>query len=96
MFNKIIEQPVQEGLKIYYRKAIRAVIIQDKKSLLVQSNKGNYKLPGGGMEANEKHAESLIREVAEVTGYISCLVKDKLESVIEKKPDEFEWDIIVK
>lgn len=90
MFYKIIEQPVEEGLKINCREAIRAIIIQDKKILLVQSNKGDYKLPGGGIEANEKHAECLMREVTEETGYVNCVVKEKLGTVIERKLDEYD------
>jgi len=37
---------------------------------MVRSQKyGEYKFPGGGIERNETHAEALIREVMEETGY---------------------------
>ncbi|WP_256371013.1 NUDIX hydrolase [Psychrobacillus sp. OK028] len=69
---------------------MRAIIFQKNNILLVRSNKGDYKFPGGGVEGNESHSECLIRELAEETGYINCSIKDKLGSVIEKKLDEFD------
>lgn len=54
------------------------------------SNKGDYKFPGGGVEGNESHSECLIREVAEETGYINFIIKDKAGSVIERNLDEYD------
>lgn len=54
------------------------------------SNKGDYKFPGGGVEGNESHSECLIREVAEETGYIIFIIKDKVGSVIERNLDEYD------
>ncbi|MDF2066801.1 NUDIX domain-containing protein [Bacillus sp. Cr_A10] len=91
IFNKVIEvQHVQGDIKVNYREAIRAIIFHKNKILLVHSNKGDYKFPGGGVEGDESHSECLIREVAEETGYINCIIKDKLGSVIERKLDEFD------
>ncbi|MFJ7826693.1 NUDIX hydrolase [Psychrobacillus sp. NPDC096623] len=91
IFNRVIEaQQVQVDIRVNYREAIRAIIFQKNNILLVRSNKGDYKFPGGGGECNESHSECLIREVAEETGYINCIIKDKLGSVIEKKLDEFD------
>ncbi|MEI4769527.1 NUDIX domain-containing protein [Psychrobacillus sp. FJAT-51614] len=91
IFNKVIEeQQIQGDIKVNYREAIRSIILEKNKILLVHSNKGDYKFPGGGVEGNESHSECLIREVAEETGYINCIVKDKLGSVIERKLDEYD------
>lgn len=91
IFNKVIEeQRIQGEINVNYRDAIRAIIFKNNLILLVHSNKGDYKFPGGGVEDNESHSECLIREVAEETGYINCIVKDKLGSVIEKKLDEYD------
>ncbi|WHY59706.1 NUDIX hydrolase [Cytobacillus firmus] len=57
--------------------------------LLVRSNRGNYKFPGGGVKGNEDCHEALLREVAEETGYIHAAVKNKLGTVVERKIDEF-------
>ncbi|WP_396126049.1 NUDIX hydrolase [Cytobacillus firmus] len=57
--------------------------------LLVRSNRGDYKFPGGGVIGNEDCYEALLREVSEETGYIHAAVKNKLGTVVERKIDEF-------
>lgn len=53
------------------RKAVRAIIVKDGKVALVKSLKENhYKFPGGGIELNESHIDTLIRETKEETGLI--------------------------
>lgn len=77
-------------MKINYREAVRAVIVQNNKILLAHSNMGDYKFPGGGVDKNESHGEGLLREVAEETGYINCIMKDKMGVVIERYVDEYD------
>ena len=55
-------------VKITTRHAVRAIIIQDNKILMVHTNKGDYKFPGGGIKKAESHEEALRREVIEETG----------------------------
>lgn len=51
------------------REAVRAVIVKDGAVALVKSLKENhYKFPGGGIEENENHIDTLIRETKEETG----------------------------
>ncbi len=88
--NVIEEQQIEVDSKVNYREAIRAVILRNNKILLIHTNKGDYKFPGGGVEGQESHSECLIREVAEETGYINCVIKDKLGSVMERKLDEYD------
>ncbi|HEY2419992.1 MAG TPA: NUDIX domain-containing protein [Neobacillus sp.] len=92
IFTKLIgTQEINEtDVKMNYRQAVRAVIIHNKKILLIHSNQGDYKLPGGGVEMNENHPEALLREVAEETGYINCVMKDKIGVVIERHIDEYD------
>lgn len=53
------------------REAVRAVIVKDGAIALVKSLKENYyKFPGGGIEENESHIDTLIRETKEETGLI--------------------------
>jgi len=55
--------------KIICREAVRAVIIRRRELLLVHSRvNGDYKFPGGGIEADELQESALIREVAEECG----------------------------
>lgn len=51
-----------------YREAVRGIIFREGKLLLVQSDFGEVKFPGGGMEAGEQDPQTLIREVLEETG----------------------------
>lgn len=93
IFNMITEEPNMKNFKsINRREAVRAIIISDDTILLVQSNKGDYKFPGGGVEENESHAEGLMREVREETGYTACVVKDKVGTFVERNVDEYEHD----
>lgn len=53
------------------REAVRAIIIKDGKVALVKSLiENHYKFPGGGIEFNESHIDTLIRETKEETGLI--------------------------
>ena len=89
-FNKLLDSPIiknHTGVKL--REAVRAIIFKKNKILLVHSSRGDYKLPGGGVEEDESYAEALVREVSEETGYIYCNVKDLIGIVTERKMDEF-------
>ena len=77
-------------LKINNRQAVRAVVLKDDKVLMVYTNKGDYKFPGGGVNEGEIYEETLKREVREETGHIISSVKDKLGIIIERKLDEYE------
>ena len=52
------------------RTAVRGIIFVGDKLLLIEDNKGEVKLPGGGQEAGECDADTLIREIREETGCI--------------------------
>jgi 8-oxo-dGTP pyrophosphatase MutT (NUDIX family) len=84
------EQNLKSFLKTIDRVAIRAIIMKNNRILLVESNWGDYKFPGGSLEENETHEDCLKREVREETGYVNSLVKDKVGIVIERKMDEYE------
>ncbi len=73
-----------------YRTAVRAVIMQNKKILLLLSSRGDCKLPGGGVEKDEDHEQALIREIHEETGYMNAVVNEKLGHVVERKMDDYD------
>lgn len=51
------------------RKAVRAIILKDRKLLMVYSaKKGDYKFPGGGLNSGETHRQALARELLEECG----------------------------
>ena len=65
------EKNYKENANRFIREAVRAVIIKDGKVALVKSLKENhYKFPGGGIEKNESHIDTLIRETKEETGLV--------------------------
>ncbi|WP_183277545.1 NUDIX hydrolase [Clostridium fungisolvens] len=80
--------------KIINRQAIRAVILCENRILLVQTNKGDYKFPGGGAKKDETHEDTLKREVREETGYIVRMVKEKVGQIVQRNLDKYEEDSI--
>lgn len=82
-----IQEIEKQNVKINHRKAVRAIIIKSSNILMVNSNKGDYKFPGGGVKAGESDEEALIREVREEIGYIIDKVKEKVGMVIERNTD---------
>jgi 8-oxo-dGTP pyrophosphatase MutT (NUDIX family) len=94
-FNMTIAEPNMGHYKnTVERIAVRAVIMKNNHILLVQSNRGDFKFPGGGVEKNETQEEGLIREVKEETGYTHCVIMDKIGTIIERNKDEFEEDAL--
>ncbi|MEK4386292.1 NUDIX domain-containing protein [Solibacillus sp. FSL W7-1464] len=60
-----------DGLNYEIRNAVYAVIFDStmKYVLTVQTSRGDYFLPGGGIEGHENHSQCLEREILEETGY---------------------------
>lgn len=56
-------------LPTIYRVAVRGIIFVNGKLLLIRSNSGEVKFPGGGQESGESDFDTLIRETLEETGY---------------------------
>lgn len=96
IFNEVIgiQEIDEDATKVKYREAVRAIIIHNNKILLVHSNIGDYKFPGGGVEIGESHAEGLTREVAEETGYINGTAGNKMGVVIERHMDKYDRDTV--
>lgn len=57
------------GKKVY-RPSVRGIIFDDKNNIaMIYSKKYHfYKFPGGGIEGNETHLDTLAREIKEETG----------------------------
>ncbi|MBR3233820.1 NUDIX domain-containing protein [Candidatus Saccharibacteria bacterium] len=54
----------------FYRPSVRGIILDDKNNIaMIYSKKYHfYKFPGGGIEENETHLDTLAREIKEETG----------------------------
>lgn len=75
--------------KTFYREAVRGIIIENGKILLIYSEKTkDYKLPGGGVEKYETYTEALIREVKEEAG-LEVKVEKEVLRVMEYDEGQF-------
>lgn len=72
---------------IHERLAVRAVIRENGKLLMVETNRGDYKFPGGGVEAGETKEEALLREIREETGYVDITPGDCIVVAYEENED---------
>ncbi len=80
---------------IINRIAIRCVAFKDGKLLLIRTNKGDLKFPGGGVEESESHIETLAREILEETGYMLKAIGDVLGDTYEARVMQNEKDRIL-
>lgn len=80
--------------KTIHRTAVRAVVQRGENLLMIHSaNVGDYKFPGGGIQAGETHEQALRREVREECGAELSRFGEEIGSVIEynhAKDDGFE------
>ncbi|HPH96803.1 MAG TPA: NUDIX domain-containing protein [Anaerolineaceae bacterium] len=70
--------------KTVFRQAVRGVIFQQEKLLMVYSRVNrDYKFPGGGIEPHESHQQALAREILEECGARVTVFLGGLGRVIE-------------
>lgn len=83
----LVKDAYKEGSPVIERTAVRAILYQDGKLLLVSSKEGDYKFPGGGIEQGETAQEALKREVWEETGYDDIIAGPCVGTVFEQNDD---------
>ena len=83
-----------EDMNELVRTAVRGIIFVGDKLLLIEDNKGEVKLPGGGQEAGESDADTLTREVREETGCIVIPETIRPFGYIEEKRKDLHEDRI--
>lgn len=84
-----MDMPVKE---VY---TVRAIIWRDGMLAMQQDARGEYKIPGGGMEAGETCEETLAREVLEETGLTVKMDSiEELGEIEEIRRDIFDKKII--
>ena len=84
------EHNYTEDMPVIERFAVRALICRDGLWAVQKSTKGDFKIPGGGLEKGETIADALLREVREETG---LLIKPEsikeIGEVLELREDVF-------
>ncbi len=91
MFNiKLGKSYIPKNVKITNRYAIRGVILDGNKILMIKTNKGDYKFPGGGTEGDEKAFDTLKREILEESGFGIKDTIEELGEITESNEDIYE------
>lgn len=78
-----------DDMDVWARIAVRGIVFIGDKLLLLNDNKGEVSLPGGGQDEGESDADTLIREIREETGY--SVIPDTMRpfGYIEEKRRDF-------
>ena len=78
-----------EDMDVWARVAVRGIVFIGDKLLLLDDNKGEVSLPGGGQDEGESDSDTLIREIREETGY--SVIPDTIRpfGYIEEKRRDF-------
>lgn len=86
---------INTGGKTLHRAAARAVVLRGRKALMVYSSAvGDYKFPGGGVDAGETHELALARELMEECGASLIHVEAEIGAIVEYNfPAEREFDV---
>ena len=75
------EKNYADTTKVLEKYNIRGIVIENGKIAMQKSKDGEYKIPGGGVEANESYEEALRRELLEEVGLV--LVKGSMKELGE-------------
>lgn len=88
------EKNYTEDMPVFERYVVRALIEKDGLLAMQQGSKGEYKIPGGGMDEGESIVEALMREVQEETGLvIKPETVQELGEIMEIRRDIFDENI---
>lgn len=81
----------QDTVGVYEKYAVRGIVMRDGKLAMQCSRNGEYKIPGGGMEAGESRIQALVREVREETGlYVIEDAIVEIGEIVEMRRDIFD------
>lgn len=87
------ENNYADTTKVFEKYNIRGIVFLDGKLAMQCSKDGEYKIPGGGVEAEESHVEALKRELREEVGMV--LIEDSMKElgeITEIRRDIFDAD----
>ncbi|TCT15613.1 NUDIX domain-containing protein [Natranaerovirga pectinivora] len=90
IFDIFIGTKENYNIPLIQREAVRGIILNNDKILMMVSSKNDHKLPGGGIESGETHYEALTREIKEETGFDCIGISKQVGKVFERKIDFFD------
>ena len=89
-FDITLDARIKYRNKMNFRPTVRGLAFRAGLMLMIQTNRGDYKVPGGGVRQGEKQESALKREVLEETGYTCTGIQVKIGEVKEIKTDIFD------
>ncbi|MBN2220706.1 MAG: GNAT family N-acetyltransferase [Vallitaleaceae bacterium] len=89
-FHTEIGEGIDPNRELDGRTSVRGVVIKDNKMLLISTKRGDYVIPGGGIEEGETAVEAIAREIQEETGYEVTSVKEYLGQILFRKTDMYD------
>ena len=78
--------PTEPTMAVERHAAKGVVLNDDLQLLLLRSRHGDYKFPGGGIEADETLQHALVRELAEECGVTGVRIGEVLMRATERRP----------
>jgi len=72
------------------RHCAKGVLIKKNKILLLESIRGDYTFPGGGIEVGESHCQSLKREIIEETGRKCTWIGESIGKITLRRKDIYD------
>ena len=89
-FEITLGNSIPANVKVISRTGVRAIIWSGQSLLMMKSNRGDYKFPGGGVEAGESDKQALARELIEETGYTDFVIRELTGQAVQAHPDRIQ------
>jgi len=83
-----------KNYRLNKREAIRGIIIKNNKLMMIKTNRGDFKFPGGGIKGTENKTEALKREIEEESGYKVKDIGSLIGVVVERRHDLFDRNAV--